>query len=58
MNLPKILACAIFILLGLLVLLKGIRSTRTKGIRNSFVDIAAGIGFIFIGLLIGLGYID
>ena len=58
MNLPKMLASAIFILLGLLVLLKGIRITLSKGIRNSFVDITTGIGFIFIGLLIGLGYFE
>ena len=58
MNIIKILAGTIFILLGVLVFYKGIRTTRSKGIGNSFVDILTGAGFIFIGSLIALGYID
>ena len=53
----KIIAGLIFNLLGVLVLYKGIRITSSKGLGNSFIDIATGIGFIFIGFLIWLGYI-
>ena len=58
MNIPKILACIIFILLGGAVSYKGIQTTRAKGIGSSYVDLATGIAFIIIGSLIGLGYIN
>ena len=53
----KILAGIIFILLGVLVLYKGIRTTRLKG-DGGFIEIFAGTGFVIIGLLIWLGYIS
>ena len=53
----KILAGTIFILLGVLVLYKGIRTTRLKG-SGGFIEIATGIGFVIIGLLIWLGFIS
>jgi len=58
MNIPKIAAGLIFNLLGVLVLYKGIRATRSKGIGDSFVDIITGIGFVLIGQLIWNGYIS
>ena len=54
----KILASIIFILLGVLVFYKSIKTTRAKGIGNSFIEIITGIGFVIIGLLILLGYIS
>ena len=58
MNLPKIIAGAIFNLLGALVLYKGIRATLKKGIGDSFVDLITGLAFVLIGLLIWTGYIS
>jgi hypothetical protein len=58
MNIPKIIAGTIFNLLGLIVLYKGIRASRSKGIGEGFVDIIAGVGFVLIGLLIWTGYIS
>ena len=58
MNLPKVLACVIFILLGGAILYKGIRLTRSIGIGNSFIDLITGAAFVFIGALIALGYIN
>ena len=58
MNIPKILASVIFILLGGTVLYKGIQTTRSKGLGNSYVDLVTGIAFIIIGSLIALGYIN
>ena len=58
MNIPKILASAIFILLGVLVFYYGILRIRQKGIRNSYIDLFIGIAFVIIGLLVGLGYIN
>jgi hypothetical protein len=58
MNLLKILAGTIFNILGVLVLLRGIRICRNKGIGEGFVDIIAGLSFILIGLLIWTGYIS
>ena len=58
MIIPKILATIIFILFGGAVIYKGIQTTRAKGLGNNFIDIASGIGFIIIGCLIGLGYIN
>ena len=54
----KILTGVIFNLMGILVLYKGIKTTRLKGIGESFIGIIAGIGFIFIGLLVWTGYIS
>jgi hypothetical protein len=54
----KILAGTIFNILGVLVLYRGIRICRFKGIGDGFVDIIAGISFILIGLLIWTGYIS
>jgi len=58
MNLPKIIAGTIFNLLGLIVLYKGIRESRLKGIREGFIDIITGFVFLLIGLLIWTGYIS
>jgi len=58
MNLFKIIAGTIFNLLGLLVLYKGIRISRFKGLGEGFVDIITGLGFVLIGLLIWTGYIS
>jgi len=54
----KIIAGAIFNLLGVLVLYKGIRESRFKGIGEGFIEIIAGLGFVLIGLLIWTGYIS
>ena len=48
----------IFCLMGILVFIKGIKVTRKEGIKNSYVDLATGIGFVFIGMLIWLRYIS
>ena len=58
MFLLKIIAGAIFNLLGVLVIYKGIRISRVKGIREGFIDIFAGSAFLLIGLLIWTGYIS
>jgi hypothetical protein len=58
MNLPKIIAGTIFNLLGLLVLYKGVKTSRLKGIGEGFVDIIIGVGFVLIGLLVWTGYIS
>jgi hypothetical protein len=58
MFLLKIMAGAIFNLLGVLVLYKGIRTCRFKGIGQGFVEIIAGSVFLLIGLLIWTGYIS
>ena len=58
MDILRTLASLIFILLGVLVLYKGIRITRSKGFGAGFIDMATGIGFIFIGLLIWFKYIS
>jgi hypothetical protein len=57
-NILKILAGAVFNLLGILVLYKGIRTTRHKGLADGFVEMIAGFAFILIGLLIWTGYIS
>jgi putative Ca2+/H+ antiporter (TMEM165/GDT1 family) len=54
----KIIAGAVFNLIGVLVLYKGIRTCFLKGIKESFVDIITGLGFVLIGLLIWTGYIS
>jgi putative Ca2+/H+ antiporter (TMEM165/GDT1 family) len=58
MNLLKIIAGTIFNLMGVLILYKGIRVCRFKGIKEGFVDIITGFGFVLIGLLIWTGYIS
>jgi hypothetical protein len=58
MNLPKIIAGTVFILIGVLVLFKAIRTCLRKGIGEGFIDIITGIGFLLIGLLIWNGYIS
>jgi len=58
MNLPRIIAGTVFNLLGLLVLFKGIKTSRSKGIGEGFIDIITALGFILIGLLIWTGYIS
>jgi hypothetical protein len=58
MSIFKIIAGAIFNLLGLLVLYKGVQTSRLKSIKEGFVDILIGLGFILIGLLILTGYIS
>ena len=58
MNIPKLLAGVIFILLGVLVIYKSIGTTRLKGIGEGFIEIIGGIAFVIIGSLILLGYIN
>jgi hypothetical protein len=58
MNIPKILAGAVFNLLGILVLYKGIRTTRQNGLADGFIDMIGGFAFILIGLLVWTGYIS
>jgi hypothetical protein len=58
MNLPKIIAGTIFNLLGVLVLIKGIRTSRAKGIGEGLIDMITGFCFILIGLLVWNGYIS
>ena len=58
MNFIKIVAGLIFNLLGILVSYKGVKTTRQKGIGESFIELIAGTGFIVIGLLIWMGYIS
>ena len=55
MDFLRIIASVIFILLGILVFYKGIRTTR---FGTGIIDIIAGIGFIIIGLLIWFRYIS
>jgi len=54
----KIAAGTIFNLLGLIVLFRGIREIRQKGLGEGFVDIFIGLGFLLIGLLIWTGFIS
>jgi hypothetical protein len=58
MILLKILAGTIFNLLGLTVLYKGVKIIRSEGIKEGFIDILIGLGFILIGLLIWTGFIS
>jgi tetrahydromethanopterin S-methyltransferase subunit E len=57
MILLKIMAGTIFNLIGLLVLYKGIKTSRSKGIKEGFIDLIIGLVPLFIGLLIWAGYI-
>ena len=58
MSIFKTLAAVIFILLGVLVLIKGIRAIRVKDTGASIIEIITGFGFAIIGMLIWLGYIS
>jgi len=58
MDFLKIMAGTIFNALGILVLYKGIRTSRLRGIGEGFVDIIIGLGFVLIGLLVWTGYIS
>jgi hypothetical protein len=54
----RILAGSVFIILGVLVLYRGVRICRGKGIGEGFIDLITGLGFVLIGLLILTGYIS
>ena len=56
MNLPKLFVGLVFTLLGLWVVYKGIKDTRSKGIGDGFVDFVIGIGLVILGLLIWSGF--
>ena len=58
MNVYRTMVSIIFCLMGILVFIKGIKVTRKEGIKNSYVDLATGVGFVFIGMLIWLRYIS
>ena len=53
----KIAAGLIFNLLGILVVYRGVRNARLKGIGDGIIEMASGVGFIIIGLLIWFGFI-
>jgi hypothetical protein len=55
-NFLMILVGLVFTLLGLWVVYKGIRNTRSKGIGDGFVDFVIGIGLVILGLLIWSGF--
>jgi len=57
MYLLRIIVGTIFNLIGLLVLYKGIKLCRSKGIGEGFVDLIISFGFILIGLLVWTGFI-
>ena len=54
----KIIAGAVFFILGVLVLYRGIQICRFKGIGEGFIDLITGLAFDLIGLLIWTGYIS
>ena len=54
----KILVGLIFNVFGLLVLYKGIRVIKRRGLGEGFIEVISGVAFIIIGLLIWLGYIS
>jgi len=56
MNFYMILVGLIFILLGLWVVYKGIKDTRSKGIGDGFVNFVIGIGLVILGLIIWSGF--
>ena len=58
MNFPKILVGLVFTLLGLWVLYKGVKDTRSKGIFDGLYDFIIGIGLVILGLIIWSGYIN
>ena len=55
-NFLMILVGLVFVLLGLWVLYKGFRNTRSKGIGDGFVDFVIGIGLFILGLIIWSGF--
>jgi hypothetical protein len=54
----KIMAGTIFNLLGLMVAYKGVKTIRSEGMKEGFIDIIIGLGFVLIGLLIWTGFIS
>ena len=56
MNFLMILVGLVFTLLGLWVVYKGIKDTRSKGIGDGFVDFVIGIGLVILGLIIWSGF--
>ena len=55
-NFLMILVGLIFVLLGLWVVYKGYRDTRSKGIGEGFVNFVIGIGLFILGLIIWSGF--
>jgi len=53
----RILVGTIFNLIGLLVLYRGIKICRSRGIGEGFADFFISVPFILIGLLVWTGYI-
>jgi hypothetical protein len=51
------MAGTIFNLIGMLVLYKGIKICRSKGMGEGFIDLVISLAFILIGLLVWTGYI-
>jgi len=58
MSFLKVLIGLIFTLLGLWVIYKGVKNTRSKGIFDGLYDFVIGIGLVLLGLLIWSGYIN
>ena len=56
MNFPKILVGLVLTLLGLWVLYKGVKNTRSKGIFDGLYDFVIGIGLVILGLIIWSGF--
>lgn len=54
--LVKIVSGIIFVLVGLLVFYKSIKTIRRDGLSVGFIEIVSGIVLLFIGILIFLGY--
>ena len=54
----KIAAGLIFNFLGAMVFYRGIRTARHKGVGDGLIELASGVGFIIIGLLIWFGFIS
>jgi hypothetical protein len=57
MYLLRIMAGTIFNLIGVLVLYKGIKICRSKGMGEGFIDLIISLAFILIGLLVWTGFI-
>ena len=56
MNPIKMLAGLVLNILGMLVLYKGIQTSRIKGFKESSIELIAGVAFITMGLLTWFGY--
>ena len=56
MNFLKILVGLVFTLLGLWVIYKGVKDTRSKGIFDGLYDFVIGIGLVLLGLIIWSGF--